>query len=198
LLSLEQDHARKITKNNKNQNINNQQITSPLNKLNKLPKIMPGKSPRSCQENHQDLEQDHARKITKNNQQIKQNESPKIINKLINEDETSVPGGSTQTRDYYSDSSSRRRKSLDRSQLELETGVSGHHHQRLLLPRTETGSPNSNSKLVVPDRERKGSSKKSRRWSKAWNRGERGWVRGLAVRIGQLGREGRRIWKGRE
>ncbi|KAJ7961293.1 hypothetical protein O6P43_016653 [Quillaja saponaria] len=32
----------------------------------------------------------------------------------INEDE-SVPGGSAQTRDYYSDSSSRRRKSLDRS-----------------------------------------------------------------------------------
>ncbi|KAK9193449.1 hypothetical protein WN944_004146 [Citrus x changshan-huyou] len=32
----------------------------------------------------------------------------------INEDET-VPGGSAQTRDYYSDSSSRRRKSLDRS-----------------------------------------------------------------------------------
>ncbi|GKV10124.1 hypothetical protein SLEP1_g21534 [Rubroshorea leprosula] len=32
----------------------------------------------------------------------------------INEEET-VPGGSTQTRDYYSDSSSRRRKSLDRS-----------------------------------------------------------------------------------
>jgi hypothetical protein len=54
-------------------------------------------------------------KIIKNNQQIKQNESPKIINKLINEDETSVPGGSAQTRDYYSDSSSRRRKSLDRS-----------------------------------------------------------------------------------
>jgi hypothetical protein len=75
LLSLEQDHARKITKNNKNQNINNQQITSPLNKLNKLPKIMPGKSPRSCQENH-------ARKITKKSRLHSiTTKSPKIINK---------------------------------------------------------------------------------------------------------------------
>lgn len=35
-------------------------------------------------------------------------------NSSVNEDE-SIPGGSAQTRDYYSDSSSRRRKSLDRS-----------------------------------------------------------------------------------
>ncbi|KAM6550726.1 hypothetical protein CsatB_000534 [Cannabis sativa] len=36
------------------------------------------------------------------------------VEEPINEDE-SVPGGSAQTRDYYSDSSSRRRRSLDRS-----------------------------------------------------------------------------------
>ena len=35
-------------------------------------------------------------------------------NSSVNEDD-SIPGGSAQTRDYYSDSSSRRRKSLDRS-----------------------------------------------------------------------------------
>ncbi|KAL3357873.1 hypothetical protein AABB24_015145 [Solanum stoloniferum] len=41
-------------------------------------------------------------------------EEPRLSMTSINEDE-SVPGGSTQTKEYYSDSSSRRRKSLDRS-----------------------------------------------------------------------------------
>jgi hypothetical protein len=84
LLSLEQDHAKKITKNNKNQNINNQQITSPLNKLNKLPKIMPGKSPRSCQENHarNKIMPGKSPKITKKSRLHSiTTKSPKIINK---------------------------------------------------------------------------------------------------------------------
>jgi hypothetical protein len=84
LLSLEQDHARKITKNNKNQNINYQQITSPLNKLNKLPKIMPGKSPRSCQENHarNKIMPGKSPKITKKSRLHSiTTKSPKIINK---------------------------------------------------------------------------------------------------------------------
>jgi hypothetical protein len=150
-----------------------------------------------------------------------------------------VPGGSAQTRDYYSDSSSRRRKSLDRSnsirktaaavvaeidelksvsnaKVSPATTTSDYFFQgpKLVVPDRESRDSNSNSlrddcsetfemgfrdtASVVGNGERKGSSKKSRRWSKAWNRGERGWVRGLAVRIGQLGREGRRIWKGRE
>jgi hypothetical protein len=71
-------------KNNKNQNINNQQITSPLNKLNKLPKIMPGKSPRSCQENHarNKIMPGKSPKITKKSRLHSiTTKSPKIINK---------------------------------------------------------------------------------------------------------------------
>jgi hypothetical protein len=172
-------------------------------------------------------------KITKNNQQIKQNESPKIINKLINKDEMPVPGGSAQTRDYYSDSSSRRRKSLDRSNSirktaavvvaeidELKWGDTGRILCRTIARRPskwgdagrilcgkiarrpskwgDAGRLLRDTVSMVGNGERKGLSKKSRQWSKAWNRGERGWVRGFSVRIGQLGREGRLIWKGRE
>ncbi|KAK8600123.1 hypothetical protein V6N13_060059 [Hibiscus sabdariffa] len=108
------------------------------------------------------------------------------------EDE-SLPGGSAQTRDYYSDSSSRRRKSLDRSSSIRKTAAD-------VVAETDETKSVSNAKvspasvdcfngpkLVVPDRDsnsnslrddysetfesgdRKGLSKKSWRWSKAWN-----------------------------
>lgn len=52
--------------------------------------------------------------VLRSDAQIPVEEPPRISMSSINEDEA-VPGGSAQTRDYYSDSSSRRRKSLDRS-----------------------------------------------------------------------------------
>ncbi|XP_061955778.1 protein OCTOPUS-like [Populus nigra] len=52
--------------------------------------------------------------VLRSDTQIPVEEPPRISMNSINEDEA-VPGGSAQTRDYYSDSSSRRRKSLDRS-----------------------------------------------------------------------------------
>ncbi|KAL3531724.1 hypothetical protein ACH5RR_005245 [Cinchona calisaya] len=42
-------------------------------------------------------------------------EEPNVTMNCVNEDDGAVPGGSAQTREYYSDPSSRRRKSLDRS-----------------------------------------------------------------------------------
>ncbi|GMI96455.1 OCTOPUS [Hibiscus trionum] len=107
------------------------------------------------------------------------------------EDE-SLPGGSAQTRDYYYDSSSRRRKSLDRS-----SSISKITADVVAVTGEVKSVSNANvdyfngPKLVVPDRDsnsnslrddyseifesvngtgdRKGLSKKSRRWSKAWN-----------------------------
>ncbi|XP_062166394.1 protein OCTOPUS [Alnus glutinosa] len=128
----------------------------------------------------------------------------------INDDETAVPGGSAQTRDYYSDSSSRRRKSLDRSnsirktaaavvaeidelksvsnaKVSPATTTGDYYFQgpKLVVPDRESRDSNSNylrddcsetfemgfrdTASVVGNGERKGSSKKSRRWSKAWN-----------------------------
>ncbi|XWS43812.1 hypothetical protein CRYUN_Cryun16bG0136400 [Craigia yunnanensis] len=124
----------------------------------------------------------------------------------INEEE-SLPGGSAQTKDYYSDSSSRRRKSLDRSSSIRKTAaavvaeidemksvsnakvspstVDYFHGPKLIVPDRDSRDSNSNSlrddysetfeigfrdsASVIGNGERKGSSKKSRRWSKAWN-----------------------------
>ncbi|KAJ7950179.1 hypothetical protein O6P43_026402 [Quillaja saponaria] len=123
----------------------------------------------------------------------------------INEDE-SFPGGSAQTRDYYLDSSSRRRKSLERSSSIRKTAaavvaemdelksvsnakvipatVDDINGPKLLFPDRDLRDSNSNSlrddcsetfevpftdnASVIGNGERKGS-KKSRRWSKAWN-----------------------------
>ncbi|KAF2306343.1 hypothetical protein GH714_016844 [Hevea brasiliensis] len=52
--------------------------------------------------------------VLRSDTQIPVEEPQPITMNSIHEDET-VPGGSAQTRDYYSDSSSRRRRSLDRS-----------------------------------------------------------------------------------
>ncbi|KAK8617240.1 hypothetical protein V6N13_080158 [Hibiscus sabdariffa] len=127
-------------------------------------------------------------------------EDPAAMNP-INEDE-SLPGGSAQTRDYYSDS--RRRKSLDRSSSCRKTAaavvaemdemkpvsntkvspatVDYFHGPKLVMPERDS---NSNSMIddysdtfeiglrdnasVIGNGEQKESSKKSRRWSKAWN-----------------------------
>ncbi|XP_054779694.1 protein OCTOPUS [Prosopis cineraria] len=124
----------------------------------------------------------------------------------INEGET-VPGGSTQTREYYSDSSSRRRKSLDRSNSVRKTAAavvaemdelksasnakvtpatSEYVHPKMVLPDRILRDSNSNSlrddcsdqtfelgfgdtASVIGAGDQKGSSKKSRRWSKGWN-----------------------------
>ncbi|XVE76509.1 hypothetical protein DITRI_Ditri12bG0179400 [Diplodiscus trichospermus] len=132
-------------------------------------------------------------------------EDPPVMNS-INEDE-SLPGGSAQTRDYYSDSSSKRRKSLDRSSSIRKTAaavvaemdemksisnakvshatVDHLHGPKLVAPDRDSRDSNSNSlrddysetfeigfrdnASVIGNGERKGSSKKSRRWSKAWN-----------------------------
>lgn len=126
-------------------------------------------------------------------------------NSSVNEDE-SIPGGSAQTRDYYSDSSSRRRKSLDRSNsirktaaavvadLDESKSVSNakvspatidyFHGPKLIPADKDLRDSNSNSlrddcsetfemafrdaASVTGNGERKGS-KKSSRWSKAWN-----------------------------
>ncbi|KAJ4704498.1 hypothetical protein OWV82_021400 [Melia azedarach] len=123
----------------------------------------------------------------------------------INEDEI-VPGGSAQTRDYYSDSSSRRRKSLDRSNSIRKTAaavvaemdemksvsnakvspatVDYFNGPKLVYGDKELRDSNSNSlrddcsetfemnfrdnASMVGNGERK-DTKKSRRWSKAWN-----------------------------
>ncbi|KAK8482557.1 hypothetical protein V6N11_028431 [Hibiscus sabdariffa] len=117
------------------------------------------------------------------------------MNSII-EDE-SLPGGSAQTRDYYSDSSSRRRKSLDKSSSIRKTAAAIVAEMNEMKPVSNAKvSPASvdsfnGHKLVVPDRDSnsnslrddysetfesvigngdlKRSSKKSRRWSKAWN-----------------------------
>ncbi|XWS55560.1 hypothetical protein CRYUN_Cryun09bG0010600 [Craigia yunnanensis] len=129
-------------------------------------------------------------------------EDPPAMNS-INEDE-SLPGGSAQTKDYYSDSSSRRRKSLDRSSSIRKTAaavvaeidelksvsnakvspatVDYFHGPKLVVPDRDSNSNSlrddysetfeigfRDNASVIGNGERKGSSKKSRRWSKAWN-----------------------------
>ncbi|GMI71398.1 OCTOPUS [Hibiscus trionum] len=122
-------------------------------------------------------------------------EDPPAMNSTM-EDE-SLPGGSAQTRDYYSDSSSRRRKSLDKSSSIRKTAaaVVAEMNEMKSVSNAKVSPASVDSfngpKLVVPDRDSnsnslrddysetfesvigngdlKRSSKKSRRWSKAWN-----------------------------
>ncbi|KAK1298668.1 UPF0503 protein [Acorus calamus] len=107
--------------------------------------------------------------------------------------EATTPGGTAQTRDYYSDSSQRRRKSLDRSSsrkapIEAEETKSGSNakvtdcylHRNSVLDR-DPRDFNSNSlrddcsesfESAFRDAasiSKAGGSKKSRRWSKAWS-----------------------------
>ncbi|MFQ6659335.1 hypothetical protein Gotur_028266 [Gossypium turneri] len=110
----------------------------------------------------------------------------------INEDQ-SLPGGTAQTRDYYSDSCSRRRKSLDRSSSIRKTAAAvvaemdemksvsnldysnGHRDSNSNSLRDDYSDTfeiglRDNASSVYGNGERKGSStNKWRRWSKAWN-----------------------------
>ncbi|KAB2087491.1 hypothetical protein ES319_A04G108200v1 [Gossypium barbadense] len=129
-------------------------------------------------------------------------EDPTAMNSVTEEDE-SLPGGSAQTRDYYSDS--RRRKSLDRSSSSRKTAaaivaemeemrsvsstkvspatVDYTHGPKPVIPDRDSRDSNSlrddysdtfeigfkDNASVIGNGEQKESSKKSRRWSKAWN-----------------------------
>ncbi|KAG4123788.1 hypothetical protein ERO13_D11G347700v2 [Gossypium hirsutum] len=105
----------------------------------------------------------------------------------------SLPGGTAQTRDYYSDSCSRRRKSLDRSSSIRKTAAAvvaemdemksvsnldysnGHRDSNSNSLREDYSDTfeiglRDNALSVYGNGERKGSStNKWRRWSKAWN-----------------------------
>ncbi|RRT48432.1 hypothetical protein B296_00042374, partial [Ensete ventricosum] len=113
------------------------------------------------------------------------------------EEDAAIPGGSTQTRDYYLDSSSRRRRSLDRSSSVREQPVEisepkpvsngkvspangmdflHFHHDTLLDRDVKDWSSNSlrddysgSFESAFRDPHRGAAAKKSRRWSKAWN-----------------------------
>ncbi|CAL9099511.1 unnamed protein product [Musa textilis] len=115
------------------------------------------------------------------------------------EEDTAIPGGSVQTRDYYLDSSSQRRRSLDRSSSmreqpvevnELKPVPNGkvspangmdflHFHNGTLLDRDiKDWSSNSmrddysgsfESAFGDPHRGAAAAAKKTRRWSKAWS-----------------------------
>ncbi|RWW31770.1 hypothetical protein GW17_00003599 [Ensete ventricosum] len=113
------------------------------------------------------------------------------------EEDTAIPGGSMQTRDYYLDSSSRRRRSLDRSSSlseqpvevnELKAVPDGkvspangmdflHFHNGTLLDRDiKDWSSNSlrddysgSFESAFRDPHRGAAAKKTRRWSKAWS-----------------------------
>ncbi|KAE8716402.1 Detected protein of unknown function [Hibiscus syriacus] len=112
-------------------------------------------------------------------------EDPLVMDSINGE---SLPGGSAQTRDYYSDS--RRRKSLDRSRSIRQTApavvaemddvksISTVKVSPALLDCRDWNSNSNSDSLgmsftdnasMIDNGERKGSSKKSRKWSKAWN-----------------------------
>ncbi|GLT92666.1 hypothetical protein SLE2022_104930 [Rubroshorea leprosula] len=86
----------------------------------------------------------------------------------INEEET-VPGGSAQTRDYYSDSSSRRRKSLDRSGSLRKTAaaVVAEMDEMKSVSNAKVSPATADcingAKLVVPDKDLKDSNSNSLR-----------------------------------
>ncbi|KAG6506452.1 protein OCTOPUS-like [Zingiber officinale] len=114
----------------------------------------------------------------------------------VEEDATTVPGGSSQTRDYYLDSSSRRRRSLDRSasireqpleacelkpvpngKVSLAGDMEFYQFNPTTLLDRDVKDWNSNSlrddylgsfESGLGD-QRGAAAKKSRRWSKAWN-----------------------------
>ncbi|CAN1303822.1 Protein OCTOPUS [Linum perenne] len=83
----------------------------------------------------------------------------------VTEDEF-VPGGCAQTRDYYTDSSSRRRKSLDRSNSIRSTAAAV--RDDCSVETFETGFRDSAS-VVANGGDRKEGAKKSKRWGKGWS-----------------------------
>ncbi|KAJ4823365.1 hypothetical protein Tsubulata_027312, partial [Turnera subulata] len=96
-------------------------------------------------------------------------EPPRASMSSINEEESNVPGGSAQTRDYYSDSSSRRRKSLDRSNSIRKTAAAVVAEIDELKSASNakvtpaTGDYFHGPKLVVPDRDFRDSNSNSLR-----------------------------------
>ncbi|XP_039047608.1 protein OCTOPUS-like [Hibiscus syriacus] len=107
-------------------------------------------------------------------------EDPLVMDSINGE---SLPGGSAQTRDYYSDS---RRKSLDRSRSIRQTAaavvaeiddmksISTAKVSPAILDCKDSNSESFGMSFrddasMIGSGERKGSSKKSRKWSKAWN-----------------------------
>ncbi|CAH8309639.1 unnamed protein product [Eruca vesicaria subsp. sativa] len=124
------------------------------------------------------------RHVTRTDMQIPVEEPPpppQVVNASNNvSDPVIIPGGSIQTRDYYTDSSSRRRKSLDRSSSMRKTVVADVDEPKRSVSSIDTysGSLRDNSYSVetttvepaVITGERKVSSndnnKKSRRWGK--------------------------------
>ncbi|XP_061374207.1 protein OCTOPUS-like isoform X2 [Gastrolobium bilobum] len=110
--------------------------------------------------------------VTRIDAQIPVEEPMNAINE--NEDET-LPGGSAQTREYYSDSSSRRRKSLDRSSSIRKTAAAVVAEMDELKPVSNDCSETfevgfrDTASVIGNNGDRKGSKKSSRRWSKAWN-----------------------------
>nr|XP_016459402.1 PREDICTED: UPF0503 protein At3g09070, chloroplastic-like [Nicotiana tabacum] len=152
--------------------------------------------------------------IPRTDNQILVEEPPRISMNSINEDEGGVPGGTTQTKEYYSDSSTRRRKSLDRSnsirktaaavvaEIDEMKAAAMSNANKVVLPAVNVSDQFHGAKVLVGERDsnsfsnsnslrddcsetfeltgfrdngsvignggdRKGSSKKSRRW--AWN-----------------------------
>ncbi|KAK8662739.1 hypothetical protein V6N13_024630 [Hibiscus sabdariffa] len=110
-------------------------------------------------------------------------EDPLVMDSINGE---SLPGGSAQTRVYYSDS--RRRKSLDRSSSARKTAATvvaemgdmkSISSAKVSPSIVDCRDSNSNSESLginfrnnasmIQNGEHKGSSKKSRKWSKAWN-----------------------------
>ncbi|XP_072974776.1 protein OCTOPUS-like [Typha angustifolia] len=121
----------------------------------------------------------------------------------VEEDVVAVPGGTTQTRDYYLDSSSRRRRSFERSSSVRRTSVDLNetkpqpppaaiananakvtpaggtefyhfHHAGGFLDRDFSSNSlrddiSESFESAFQDSRKGGSTKKSKRWSKAWN-----------------------------
>ncbi|XP_061374206.1 protein OCTOPUS-like isoform X1 [Gastrolobium bilobum] len=110
--------------------------------------------------------------VTRIDAQIPVEEPMNAINE--NEDET-LPGGSAQTREYYSDSSSRRRKSLDRSSSIRKTAAAVVAEMDELKPVSSVTNSNAKvtpasaadyfhgQKMVLPDRDLRDSNSNSLR-----------------------------------
>ncbi|KAF3603894.1 hypothetical protein F2Q69_00038948 [Brassica cretica] len=95
---------------------------------------------------------------------VEQPAPPPVVNTVNNEsDPVIIPGGSIQTRDYYNDSSSRRRKSLDRSSSIRKTAVAvvADEQKPRVSISIDTYAGGSMRKVNSND-----NGKKSRRWGK--------------------------------
>ncbi|KAJ6362906.1 hypothetical protein OIU78_003153 [Salix suchowensis] len=137
--------------------------------------------------------------VSRSDTQIPVEEPPRMSMNSINEDDEdeTVPGGSVQTRDYYSDSSSRRRKSLDRSNSIRKTAAA-------VVAEIDELKAVSNAKvtpatvdyihgpkLVVPDRDFRDSNSNSLRddCSESFDMG----FRDNASVVGNV--QGRAVWR---